>query len=85
MSDLVGKNILVTGTFTEDDWAELLRTIRNIEQRHQEEVYCVSLLDGDQRDRSIAQSLLERTFPRVEDGELEFSFIPNEGKQEHPG
>jgi hypothetical protein len=36
------KALLLKGSFDEQDWTELLATLRRIEQRHPEEAYCAT-------------------------------------------
>ena len=70
--------ILVTGQFSESELGELLEAVRSIERRHQDIEYQVGLLDPDVGDRPILENLemLERIYPRLEDGEPFFAFKP---------
>ncbi len=62
------KSIIISGTFTEEDWKELLQAVRQIEQRHPETDYKAVIHD---KDASMEEALhmVKNTFPYKEGGE----------------
>jgi len=69
--------VLVKGKFSERDWLELLDTIRNIERRHPDVEYLITVADGDlNTDQALA--MMKRTFPRLPGEEPLFGVIKDE-------
>jgi hypothetical protein len=58
------KGIVVTGKFTEGDWADLCEMLRMIERRHPEETYKIMAVDPNASMEEMAE-VLRWTFPKL--------------------
>jgi hypothetical protein len=66
------KALLIKGRFTEQDWAELVGTLRRINDRHPEETYWASILDSEIDPTSTeVVDFLKRTYPTRPGHELD--------------
>jgi hypothetical protein len=70
MTEITIRVIAIKGKFTEDDWIELLLTLRRIERRHPEELYQACMLDADKDPASDMPGIMERCFPHLPDDEV---------------
>jgi hypothetical protein len=67
------KCLLVKGRFTEDDWRELVQTLRQIESRHPDETFWATVIDSDTDPTSAeAVDMIKRTYPTRPGHELTF-------------
>jgi hypothetical protein len=60
----MNRSILLSGFFSDEDWKELMDTIRKIEQRHPDVEYHCMLSDAT-HSLEEAADLLEKTFPKT--------------------
>jgi len=59
------KAILITGTFTREDFKKLMDCVREIEQNHPDEVYQIVGMNPEMADKTIDENLkwMEENFP----------------------
>ena len=71
------KALLIKGLFTEQDWTELLVTLRRINDRHPDEDYHATIIDSETDPTSQeAIDFLKRTYQKRPGHELDIFVKP---------
>ena len=60
------RSVLISGYFTDEEWAELAQILRKIERHHPEELYQMFTVDpNDTRTVEETVKFLQKNFPQV--------------------